>query len=205
MFILLLHEALYMFVHHLVLVLPWSYIISYFSLALIIYHKVQTWLVENPLEAREFCPVFGKDLISSLHLISFIFSIFGWDLISSLHVISSIFNVFGWDLISSIFIACDIFHLQYFCPGYDSCTAYNSTCHNSNILEYHLQYCKYIAIYNIFCLSTYFWSPSCQLFWICSIRFLEMVDISPPERLIYWIKIHQVSWIDPSKHQNSFK
>ena len=86
MFILLLHEALYMFVHHLVL---------YFSLALIIYHKVQTWLVENPLEAREFCPVFGKDLISSLHLISFIFSIFGWDLISSLHVISSIFNVFG--------------------------------------------------------------------------------------------------------------
>ena len=57
------------------------HIVLHFSLVLIIYHKVQTWLVENPLEAREFCPVFGKDLISSLHLISFTLNIFGQDLI----------------------------------------------------------------------------------------------------------------------------
>ena len=123
-----------------ILVLPWSYIISYFSLALIIYHKVQTWLVENPLEAREFCPVFGQDLIfyciwylsssvflariwflhcmwylpysmflariwflqSSLHVISFIFSIFAQGMIPVLPIIVPVIIRISWNIICNI-------------------------------------------------------------------------------------------------------
>ena len=63
---------------------------------------MQTWLVENPLEAREFCPVFGKDLISSLHLISFIFSIFAQGMIPILPIIVNVIIRISWNIICNI-------------------------------------------------------------------------------------------------------